>query len=180
MRDLNSMLYRAKPSFSPCALQPTPCQMSDSCRCLVRDREDRTDVDFAQDVAVFARRGAWPVEKIGVPDDWKGRGVDAQDLHHLRRPLGFHLGPEHLKWLRVSAMHDTWTRLRCQGGRAFGRDQRLDELVTEANNLVDTHVATDHAVRQARLKRLIHDTSVGEIVLAACHELPKGHFFEHA
>src|SRR6202030_4574405 len=148
------MLYWAKPSFSPCALQPTPCQTRDSCRCLVRDREDRTDVDFAQDVAVFARRRAWSIEKVGVPDDWERRGVDAQDLHHLRRPLGFHLRPEHLKRLRVSAMHDTRTRLRVRGVRTFGRrrDQRLDKLMSEADDLVATHVAADHTVRQARLK----------------------------
>src|ERR1700719_3435488 len=157
------MLYWAKPSFTPCALQPTPCQTRDSCRRLVRDREDRTDVDFAQNVAVFGRCGARSIKKVGVPDDRKRRGVDAQDLHHLRRPLGFHLRPEHLKWLRVRAMHDTRTRLCVWGAWASGRrrDQRLDKLVSEANNLVATHVAADHAVRQARLKRLIHDTSVG-------------------
>src|ERR1700730_4161412 len=173
----------AKPSFSPCALYPTPCQTRDSCRCLVRDREDRTDVDFAQDVAVFARCSAWPVEKIGVPDDRKARGVDAQDLHHLRRPLGFHLGPEHLKRLRVSTMHDTWTRLRGWGVRAFRRRryQRLDELVTEADNLFGAHVAADHTVRQARLKWLVHDTPVRrEIALAARHEVRKRYFFRHA
>src|SRR6202011_5783351 len=109
--------------------------------------------------------------------------IYAQDLHHLRRPLGFHLRPERLKWLRISAVHDARTRQRRWGVRAFRRrrDQRLDELVSEADDLVGTHVAADHAIRQARLKRLIHDTSVArEIGLAACHELPKRHFFEHA
>src|ERR1700732_423239 len=114
-------------------------------RVLVRDREDRTDVDFAQHVAVFARCGAWSIKKVGVPDDWKRCGVDAQDLHHLRGPLGFHLGPEHLKWLRLSTMHDARTGLRGWGIRAFRwrRDQRLDELVSKAHNLVGAHVTTD-------------------------------------
>jgi Cu/Ag efflux pump CusA len=39
------------------------------------------------------------------------RGANAQDLHHLRRPLGFHFRPEHLKRLRVGAMHYARTRL---------------------------------------------------------------------
>src|SRR5467141_4147274 len=95
--------------------------MRDSCRCLVRDREDGTDVDLAQYVAVLARRRTRSIEKVGVPDDWKRRGLDAQDIYHLWRPLGFHLGPEHLKWLRVSAMHDPRTRLRGWRSRAFGR-----------------------------------------------------------
>src|SRR3984893_17463453 len=169
--------------FPSSAPYPTQCKTYDSCRCLVRDREDRTDVDYAQNVAVFGRRSAWPIEKVGVPDDRKRRGVDAEDLHHLWRPRRFHFRPEHLKWLRVGAMHDARTRLRGRGVRAFGRrrDQRLDELVSEANNLVDTHVAADHAVRQARLKRLDHDASVGcKIRLAPCHELLKWHFFDHA
>src|SRR5208282_1215532 len=154
--------------------------MRDSCGCLIRDREDRTDVDLAQDIAVFTRRRAWSIDKVGVPDDRKRRGVDAQHLHHLRCPLGFHLFPEPLKLLRVSAMHDTRTGLRAWGIRAFGRRryQRLDELVPEANHLVDTHVATDHAFGQARLKRLVHEASVGgEIGPAAYHELRKRHFF---
>jgi len=77
-------------------------------------------------------------------------------------------------------VHDTRTRLGGRGIRAFGRrwNQRLDELVPKANHLVDTHVATDHAFRQARLKRLVHDASVrGKIGPAACHELRKRHFF---
>src|SRR5438477_12619264 len=111
-------------------------------------------------------------------------GRDAASMPRISIICGdFHLGPEHLKWLRLSAMHDTWTRLRAWGIRAFRRRryQRLDELVTEANNLIDAHVTADHAVRKARLKRLIDDTSVVcEIWLAACHELPKRHFFGHA
>src|SRR5438067_1697886 len=111
--------------------------MRNGCGCLVRDREDRANVDLAQNVAVFARRGSWSIEKIGVPDDGQRRGVNAQDLHHLRRPLGFHLRPERLKWPRVGTMHDARTRLRGRGVRAFGRRwyQRLDELVPEADYL---------------------------------------------
>ena len=66
--------------FASCAAQPTQCQTRDSCRCLVRDREHRADVDLAQDVAVFARRGARSIEKVGVPDDRQRAGLDAQHL----------------------------------------------------------------------------------------------------
>src|SRR6516165_880957 len=75
------------------------------------------------------------------------------------------------------------TGLCGRGVRALGRRwyQRLYELVPEAHHLVGTHVATDHAFAQARLKRLVHDASIGgEIGLAACHELRKWHFFRHA
>ena len=59
-------------------------------------------------------------------------------------------------------VHDAWTRLCGRRVRAFGRrrDQRLDELVAKADNLVGAHVAADHAVGQARLKRLIDDAAV--------------------
>jgi len=59
-------------------------------------------------------------------------------------------------------VHDTRTGLRGRGVRAFGRrrDQRLDELVSEADDLVGTHIAADQPVGQARLKWLIDDASV--------------------
>ena len=75
------------------------------------------------------------------------------------------------------------TRLGGGGVRAFGRrrNQRFDQLVAETDDLVDTHIAADHPVRQPRLKRLIDDASVGcKIGLAAGHELDKRHFFGHA
>jgi hypothetical protein len=54
------------------------------------------------------------------------------------------------------------------------RDQRLDKLVSEANDLIGPHVAPDHSVGQARLKRLIDDAPApGEIGLAKCHEFLK-------
>src|SRR5215469_6246500 len=50
--------------------------------------------------------------------------------------------------------------------------QRLDQLVTKADNLVDTHVAADHALGQTRLKRLVDDQpAIGEISLTAGDEL---------
>jgi len=69
---------------------------------------------------------------------------------------------ERLKRHRVGAVHDTRTGLRGRGVRAFGRrrDQRLDELVSEADDLVGTHIAADQPVGQARLKWLIDDASV--------------------
>ena len=104
--------------------------------------------------------------------------------HHLRRPLGFHLRPQRLKRRRVGAVHDARARLRRRRVRTFGRrrNQRLDELVAEADDLVDAHVAADHAVGQARLKRLIDDAAVGgEIRLAARHEIAaSGIVFGHA
>jgi hypothetical protein len=46
--------------------------------------------------------------------------------------------------------------------------------MSEADDLVRTHVAADHAVRQARLERLIDDASAPvEIGLEAGHEIPK-------
>jgi len=59
-------------------------------------------------------------------------------------------------------------------GPSGGGGQRLDELVSEADDLIGPHVAADHAVGQARLKRLINDASArGEIWFAARHELLK-------
>src|SRR5439155_6996916 len=89
-----------------------------------------------------------------------------------------HLRPEPLEWLRVCAVHDARPGLRGRGIRAFGRRryQRLDELVAKADDLVRAHVATDHAVGQARLKRLIDDAAVRrEIGLAARHKAGKRH-----
>jgi hypothetical protein len=44
--------------------------------------------------------------------------------------------------------------------------------MSEPDHFVRAHVATDHALRQARLKRLIDDASaIGEIRIAARHEL---------
>jgi hypothetical protein len=89
------------------------------------------------------------------------RGVDAQNLHHLRRPLAFHFHPEYLKRVCISAMHDARTRPRGWRIGAFGwrRYQRLDQLVSEADDLVGAHVAADHPLGKARLKRLIDDAS---------------------
>jgi len=48
-------------------------------------------------------------------------------------------------------------------------------LVPETDNFVRAHVAADHAVGQARLERLIHDTAFsGEICLAALMKSPSG------
>ena len=55
-----------------------------------------------------------------------------------------------------------------------GGGQRLDELVSEANDLISSHVASYHSIGQTRLKRLIDDAPApGEIGLAACHEFQK-------
>ena len=114
-------------------------------------------------------------------------GNDAASMsrvcHHLRRPLGFHFGPQRLKRLGRGRVHDPRTRLRGLGVRAFGgrRDQCLDELVAKAHDLVGAHVAADHAVRQARLERLIDDAAVGrEIRLTTGHEIRQRQLFRHA
>src|SRR6185436_1949315 len=63
---------------------------------------------------------------------------EAEDLHHLWRPLGFHLRPEPLKRFSVGAVHDARTGLCARRIRAFGwrRDQRLDGVMPEADELV--------------------------------------------
>jgi transcriptional regulator with XRE-family HTH domain len=61
----------------------------------------------------------------------------------------------------------------CAAG-ALGRrrNECLDQLVSKANDLVGAHIAADHALRQARLKRLIDDAPARrEIRLAPRHEL---------
>ena len=99
-------------------------------------------------------------------------------LHHLRRPLGFHFRPQRLKRWRRCRMHDPRAWLRRWRVRTFRRrrDQRLDELVSEADDLVLAHVATDHAVGQPWLERLIDDASfIREIRFALSHELAERH-----
>ena len=81
---------------------------------------------------------------------------------------------QRLKRLGRGGVHDPRTWLRRLGIRPFGRwrDQCLDELVAKAHDLVGAHIAADHAVRQARLERLIHDAAIGrEIRFASGHEL---------
>src|SRR6516164_3488269 len=116
------------------------------------------------------------VQEVGVPDDWQRSAVYPQHLHHLRRPVDLHLRPQRPKRLGVWTVHDAWARLR--GWRIWslrGRwDQRLDELVSEADDLIRPHVAPNHAVVQARLKRLINNAPApGEIGLAALDEFLK-------
>ena len=89
----------------------------------------------------------------------------------------FHLALQRLKRRRVGAVHDPRPGLCGRRVRAFGwrRDQRLDVLVSEADDLIGPHVAADHPVRQARLKRLIDDAAAPcEIGLAARHEFRSG------
>src|SRR5690349_3406845 len=50
----------------------------------------------------------------------------------------------------------------------------------EAGDPVSAHVASDHAVRQARLKRLVDDAAApAEIGLATVHEAGKRHQLRH-
>jgi hypothetical protein len=66
-------------------------------------------------------------------------------------------------------------RLRRFRIRPFGRrrNERLDELMAEADDLIRAHVAADHAIRQTRLKWLIDDAATGrEIGFATRHEVP--------
>ena len=71
-------------------------------------------------------------------------------------------------------MHDARPRLRLGRVRAFRRrrNQRLDELMTEADDLVARHVAADHAFGQPRLERLVDDAAgIVEVGLAASQEV---------
>src|SRR5690349_14740087 len=80
-------------------------------------------------------------------------------------------------------MHDPGSRLCCRCIQSFERrfDQRLYILVSEADDAVRSHVAADHAVRQARLKWLIDDTAApAEIVLAPSHEACERQLFRDA
>ena len=61
---------------------------------------------------------------------------DAQHVHHLRRPLHFHLRSERLKKLHTRTVHDAWTKLRCRRLRTLQRYQRLDKLAAETNNAI--------------------------------------------
>ena len=75
-------------------------------------------------------------------------------------------------------MQDARTRLGGFRIWAFreGRDQRLAQLVSEADDLIGTHVTADHALRQSILEWLIDDASVGgEVFLAATHEVSEQH-----
>ena len=71
----------------------------------------------------------------------------------------------------------------CGEFRALGRrrHQRLDQLMAKADDLVGAHIAADHALGEARLKRLIDDRAIGrEIGLATGHERGELHFPERA
>src|SRR5258707_9441392 len=80
-------------------------------------------------------------------------------------------------------MHDAWAGLRGWRVGTFGwrRNQRLYELMSEAHDLVRTHVAADHALGQSRLKRLIHDAAIIlEVCCAARHERVERDILRHA
>jgi len=80
-------------------------------------------------------------------------------------------------------MHDPRARLCRFRVRTFRRrwDQRLDKLMSEADDLVRAHVATDHAVGQPGLEWLIDDTAlVREIGFAPVHEIAELHMLGHA
>src|ERR1700724_1217954 len=138
--------HRSRMSFV--RLQPSHREARDLRGRLFWKRKHRTDVDLAKHVAIPARCVARPKEKIGIPDHRQGPDVDPQQTHHLRRPLRFHFYPKFLELLRGCRMHDPRTRLGRRRVRTFRwrRDQRLDELVAETDNLVGSHVAADHAV----------------------------------
>jgi hypothetical protein len=152
-------------------------------RGLVGYGEDRTDIDFTQDVSVVACGIARPIQKVRVPNDRQRGRVDTQDLHQLWRPLGFHFDPKRLKGRSFRTVHHARPWLRLWGVRPSGRwrHQRPDELVAEADDLIGPHVAADHAVRQAGMERLIHDAAaVHKISLAACHEVAERHLLGQA
>src|SRR5438874_523854 len=65
-------------SFFSGAPQPVHGQSRDRGRGLVRDRENRADIDFAQYVGVLARCRARAVEEVGIPDNRQRAGVDAE------------------------------------------------------------------------------------------------------
>src|ERR1700741_952005 len=59
-------------------------------------------------------------------------------------------------------------------------DQRLDILVPEAGDVVPAHIAADHAVGQARLKRLIDDGAApAEATFATAHKAVERQLFGH-
>src|SRR5215472_7728717 len=148
-------------------------QFSDRGRRLVRDREAGTDIDLAKDVAVGPHRIARPVKKIRVPDDRQRRRIEAEYVDHLRHPFGFHFRAQGLKRCGIGAVHDARPGLRRGRIRPFGRrlDQGFYVLVPEAGDAVRAHIAADHTVRQARLKRLIDDAAApAEIGLATAYE----------
>src|SRR6516164_5605168 len=157
---------------------PIECETRDHRRRLLREWVHRADVDLAKDVTVFAGRRARSIEEVGIPDNRQGSKVDPQQAHHLRRPFLFHPRPERLKFRSRRRMHDARTRL---GGFRIGafrrrRDQRLDQLMSEADDLVGTHVTADHTLRQSSLEWLIDDAAVGgEVFLAAAHEVGEQH-----
>ncbi len=56
--------------------------------------------------------------------------------------------------------------------RAAAPDQCLDQLMTEADDLIDADVTADHPFRQTRLKRLIdYAAAPSKIDLAPVHEI---------
>src|SRR5207245_7365522 len=94
-----------------------------------------------------------------------------------------HLCPERRKLWRRSRMHDARAWLRRFRVWTFGgrRYQRLDELMSEADDLVRAHIATDHAIRQPGPEWLIDDaTFVREIRFAPVHEIAERHILGHA
>ena len=60
-------------------------------------------------------------------------------------------------------------------------NEGLDELMAETDDTVGAHIAADHPVRQARLKRLIDNAAIGrEVGLATLHEFRQRNFLRHA
>src|SRR6266702_4582400 len=79
-------------------------------------------------------------------------------------------------------MHDPWAWLRFRRVRGFRRrwDKGLDPLLTNARDLGAAHVAPDHSVGQAGLKRLVDDAATpAEIRLASRNEGFERHVLGH-
>ncbi len=67
------------------------------------------------------------------------------------------------------------------GPSGGGRNQGLDTLVAKPDHLVRSHIATDHAIRQPWLERLIDDAStVREIRFTPRQEIGERQIFRQA
>jgi energy-coupling factor transporter ATP-binding protein EcfA2 len=131
----------------------------------------------AVDVGVVASSGAWSIQEIGIPDD------------RARAPASSAASTPVPSWPAVSGKVPHPARASYAdpaarpGVHPFRRrrDQSLDQLVSKSNDLVDAHVAADHALGQARLKRLINNQAAGgKIRRVARHELRKFKIFRPA
>src|ERR1700722_11725800 len=78
--------------------EPLSREPRDFGRCLIVYRHHRAHIDLAKHEQVLTRGRTRTIKKVGIPDDRHSVTLDAEELHHLRRPFCLHLSSQRLEF----------------------------------------------------------------------------------